>query len=74
MRPREVASPRPRSPSQASASIYSPGTQRADLWGGCGEVVLPRGVEWRSAMAAVFSICVIKKSQNIHLNISSTTT
>ena len=44
----------PRSPSRASAAILSPGTARADVWGGRGTVVVPRGVRWRSGLAAVF--------------------
>ena len=59
IRARQGASPRPRSPSRASASISLPGIQGADLWGGRGEVVVPRGVVWRSAITAVSFICVI---------------
>ena len=44
----------PRSPSRASAAILSPGIPRADVWGGRGTVVVPRGVGWRSGLAAVF--------------------
>ena len=38
----------PRSASRASAAILSRGTPRADVWGGLGTVVVPRGVGWRT--------------------------
>ena len=44
----------PRSPSRASAAILSPGTPRADVWGGRGTVVVQRGVGWRSGIASVY--------------------
>ena len=47
----------PRSPSQASEAVLSPGSPRADVWGGRGTVVVPRGVGWRSGLAAVFWVC-----------------
>ena len=46
----------PRSPSQASAVTRSPGTQRTDVLGRRGSVVVPRGVDWRSALAAMFRV------------------
>ena len=46
--PREGVSPRAPPPSWASAEILSPGTPRADVWGGRGTVVLPRGVGGRT--------------------------
>ena len=38
----------PRSPSRTSAAILSPGTPRADVWGGRGTVVVLRGAGWRT--------------------------
>ena len=40
--------------------FFSRGTQRADVWGRCGTVVVPRGVGWRSGVAAVFWSCYNK--------------
>ena len=47
----------PRSASRASAAILSRGTPRADVWGGLGTVVVPRGVRRRSGLAAIFGVC-----------------
>ena len=44
----EGTSARPRLPSRASAAILSPGAPRADVWGGRGMVVVPRGVAQRA--------------------------
>ena len=46
----------PRSPSEASAAVLSPGTLRVDVWGGHGTVVVPRGVGWRSGLADVLGV------------------
>ena len=44
----------PRSPWRSSAPVLSPGSPRADVWGGRGTIVVPRGVGWRSGVAAAF--------------------
>ena len=50
----------PRSRSRSSAPILPPRPQRGAICGGRGTVVVPRGVGWRSGVAAVFWVCCSK--------------
>ena len=60
----------PRSPSRALAAILSPGTPRTDVWSGRGTVVVPRGVGWRSGIAAVSGHVITGIFSKIHLDIT----
>ena len=45
-----------RSPSLAATAVLSPGIARAGVWVGLGAVARPRGIGWRSGLAAVFVV------------------
>ena len=67
----------PRSPSRASAAILSPATPRADVWGGRGTVVVPRGVCGGARESQLFFgyvITAIFSKINLDIFITTTTT